>query len=346
LTFSFRKITKPKRKALWLCALASAFLLLSCTSETKPKPTLDNSLSVSGEVKNPLELSLEDLKAMPSLFIKDVLFIQEKERCGDSEKFIHGAHFRGVLLKDVLLKAGMKYVRKWEPGVYITVYDTQGKEEVFSFGEIFYSSIGRSVLLAFEENDKPMVFPQGVCDLLVSTDLRAGRRLQGVSRIEVSRVDVEMLAYDDKKEKVVRPPTLAFMLMDHKTGATRNISLETLKALPPVRLPFAVMAGDCEGFRGIYSFEGILLKDLLVQSGVDPCRPEYNRYVLVASEDGFCATFSFGELFNSRLNNNLVIAYKLDDALLNESQGFAMSVAGEDNLGGRSVKRIQRIELF
>jgi hypothetical protein len=283
---------------------------------------------------------------MPSLYIKDVLFIQEKKKCTGPETFLHGGHFRGVLLKDVLLKAGMKHVRKWEPGVYVKVIDTQGREVVFSFGEIFYSSIGRSILLAYEEKDRPMIFPEGVCDLLVSTDVRAGRHLSGVSRIEVFRVEVEMLAYEDKKEKVVRPPTLDFTILDHKTGASRKIDLETLEALPAIRLPFAVMAGDCEGFRGIHSFEGALLKDLLVQYGVDPCRPDYSRYVLAASKDGFCATFSFGELFNSRLNNNLIIAYKEDDVFLNERQGFAMSVAGEDNLGGRSVKRIQRIELF
>ena len=341
------KINLLKEKRLWVCALLSTLLLISCKPESKTHPTKEIKFSVSGEVNNVLEMSLPELKKMPGFFIKDVLLIREKDgNCDQPEELIDGAAFRGVLLRDILLKAGMKYVRKWEPGVFIHVYGANNKEVVFSFGEVFYSSIGRSILVAYEKNHEEMHFDEGIGDLIVSTDLRAGRWIHGISRIVVERVDVQMKAYDDKKQNVVRPPTREFTLIDHKTGKSQIVDLGLMQRLPRVYLPFAVMAGDCEGFRGIHSFEGGLLKDLLVQFGITPCRPEYNRYVLVSSEDGFCATFSFGELFNSRLNNNLLIAYKKDEQFLNEADGFAKTVAGEDNLGGRSVKRIYKIEIF
>ena len=337
-----KHIVETITKHLIYCAVLICIPIISC-GPTSGKDQSEKTISIAGEVKTPMDLSISELSQMPSISIRDVLLIKEKNDCSDPEEFISGAAYRGVLLRDLLLKAGMKYVRKWEPGVYIRVYGSDGKTVVFSFGEIFYSSIGRSVMIAYEE--KADAIP-GTGDLIVTTDLRAGRHIKRVSRIEVNRVNVEMLAYEDKKENILRPPTLDFQILDHKTGNTRKMDLEILQQLPRIHIPFAVMAGDCEGFRGIHAFEGVLIKDILISSDFSPCGQDYNRIVLVSSEDGFCAVFSFGELFNSRLNNNLVIAYKKDGAFLNTDEGFSMSVAGEDNLGGRSVKRIHKLEIF
>ena len=106
------------------------------------------------------------------------------------------------------------------------------------------------------------------------------------------------------------------------------------------------MAGDCEGFGGIYSFDGTPLRLLLEDSGYKGCSYDYSRYVLVESEDGFCTTYSFGELFNSRLSSNIIIAYIKNNSPLGAKDGFAMSVVREDGMGGRSVKRIYKIEVF
>lgn len=322
-------------------------LALSGCENKQPGPSgAKQILSVTGEVKTPMDLSLSELVQMGSLYIKDVLLIKEKTGCTGPEELISGSSYRGILLKDILLKAGMKFTRKWEPGVFIRVKGSNQEDVVFSFGEIFYSSIGRSVLIAYEQNSRPMDFKNGAGSLIVTTDVRAGRFIAEVREVIVERVNVVMKAYDDKKEKIVRTATSELIISDHQTQQTTKITLQSLLQFPVIRLPFAVMAGDCEGFRGIYAFEGTLLKDILIPAGVNPCRPDYRRYALVSSEDGFCATFSMGELFNSRLNNNIMIAYKRDGNILNASDGFAMSVVGEDNLGGRSVKRIQRIEIF
>lgn len=53
-----------------------------------------------------------------------------------------------------------------------------------------------------------------------------------------------------------------------------------------------------------------------------------------------------GELYNSRLSDNIVIAYEKDGKTLDEKDGFAMSVVKEDSTGGRSVKRIQKIDIY
>jgi DMSO/TMAO reductase YedYZ molybdopterin-dependent catalytic subunit len=104
--------------------------------------------------------------------------------------------------------------------------------------------------------------------------------------------------------------------------------------------------GDCEGFHGVYTYEGILLRDLLEKLRLPSFPYPYDRFIAITSENGFCATYSIGELFNSRLGNNIIVAYRKDGQTLGPEEGFAMMVAAEDNTGGRSVKRISRLILY
>jgi DMSO/TMAO reductase YedYZ molybdopterin-dependent catalytic subunit len=303
------------------------------------------SISVSGEVKKPLSLSMEELRKMTPFHINNVTLLEEKKQANDPEKLISVASYKGVLLRDLLERVGMKYTRKFEPGVYIRVRGTDGKENVFSFGEIFYSSIGRSVLLAYERNEKPADPCGNNAELIVSTDIRAGRRIVNVKEILVKRVEVRLKAYEDHKKKILPPPSSRISFSDRTKNKPQEITLEDLQKLPSVYVHDAVMIGDCEGFKGVYSFEGPTLRTVLEKLGVTASEQNYNRFVLISSDDGFCATFSLSEIFNSRLSDNIIIPYKKNGSLLKED-GFARSVAREDSTGGRSVQRIDQIEII
>lgn len=328
----------------YFTAIVLILILNSSCADNRARSTEDI-LSVKGEVKSEKNFTLPDLKSLPSFYLKDVYLINEKANCADDEKLESLGSYRGVLLRDILLEAGLKYNRKWEPGVYIRVRNKE-KEVIFSFGEIFYSSIGRSAIVAYQKNGKDIDSDSGCGQLIIHTDLRSGRCLKGVTEIIVERRDVEMKAYDDKKEGYLRPPTETFTILDEKNGINRQIKPEDLRSIPTVSIPQALMAGDCEGFGGIYSFKGTSLRLLLEDSGLKGCNYDYSHYVLIESEDGFCATFSFGEIFNSRLSDNIVIAYMKNNKPLDAKDGFAMSVVREDSTGGRSVKRIYKMEVF
>ncbi len=329
------------------CSLLGFCLCFSLLSHSVPaKAAADGRIAVHGAIKNSRAFSVDQLREMPSLLLKDLYLLKERKNCEDKDELLSVSSYRGVLLRDILLKTGLKYTRKWEPGVFIRVRGVHGKEVVFSFGEIFYSSIGRSVLLAYEKNGKALSLKKGGGELIVGTDVRAGRSIGEVCEITVERVDVKMLAYKDKKKKFVRPTTEHFTILDHKTEKSVELGPDDLKALPQVHIPEAVMAGDCEGFRGVYAFDGPPLKLVLKAIGIQGCQAGYDRFVLVASEDGFCSTFSMGELFNSRLSDNIIIALKKEGSPLDEKRGFATSVVREDSIGGRSVKRIHRIEIY
>jgi hypothetical protein len=300
---------------------------------------------VRGEVKHELSLSTADLEKMPQLYFKDVPLIYEKSTDTREDKLLGVACYRGVLLRDILFRAGMKHTRKWEPGVFIRVTGMAGEEVVFSFGEIFYSSIGRSVIVALEKDDSRIRPVRGIGELVVATDLRAGRRISGVREISVGRPDVAMKAYDDRKKNIIRPATASCAVTDKKTGQSSTLGIDGLKNLPQISFSSALLIGECSGFRGIHSFDGVSLRAWLMSAGYNELNSDYKRFVLISSEDGFCATFSFGEIFNSRLGDNIMLATKKNGAPLG-GEGFTMSVVREDSTGGRSVKRIHSIEIY
>jgi hypothetical protein len=169
-----------------------------------PALALGANVRVSGEVKTSLNLSADGLHKMPSFHINNVALLEEKKAGTDQEKLIAVASYKGVLLRDILEQAGMKFVRKFEPGAFIRVRGADKKEVVLSFGEVFYSSIGRSILLAYERDGKPL----NTLEMVISTDIRSGRRIMDVREILVERVPVQMKAYEDRKQGVVRPPQL------------------------------------------------------------------------------------------------------------------------------------------
>jgi len=325
-------------KAYWMisclcCSLLTLFLAKNALSQ-------ENSIAVRGELQKELSLSLADLKAMPPFVIRDVPVIPERVRDRQDKEKVTQTTFRGVLLRDILWKAGLKYKRKWEPGTFVQVRNKNNREIVFSFGEIFYSSIGRSVLLAYEREDLPC--PPA---LIVATDIHDGRTITDLAEVRVNRVDVELLAYDDQDKKRVRPPSTEFTFTDPASKIQRILKPADLKALPKIHIPAAVMIGECEGFHGIHDLDGVPLSVLLKKYTTVPDPAPYNRYVLITSDDGYCATYSFGELFNSRMGDQIVIATVKDGKPLSPTDGFAMSVTGEDSTGGRSVKRIKKIEV-
>ncbi len=326
-------------KLLWIFIVMSLLFLQRAYAET---PTLQ----VKGAVKHSCSISLSDLKTMPPFHVNGIVRIEEKATSMSPERYAGTDRYRGVLLRDILGRAGMIYVRKWEPGVYIRVKGESGREAVFSFGEIFYSSSGRGIFLAYEKNNHFIETGDGVGELVIATDVRAGRFISGVKEISVERVNLPLSAYDDKKKQVVRPFTKSFVMIDQRSGEDREFKAEDLHVLPVVQIRHALMAGDCEGFNGVHGSEGPLLRSVLEWFDLDWENRDYSRFVVVSSEDGFCAVFSIGELFNSRLDNNIIIAGKKNGKVLEPSTGFAASVVVEDSMGGRSVKRISRVEIY
>jgi hypothetical protein len=335
-------IFKRKNPILFLlCILFLLFFLAEGCDSKKKKP-----FSIHGAVKKSLKLSIDDIQSFPEFHINAIPVLKEKQNPSDDEKLAEVADYAGVLLRDVLEKAGMEYKRKFEPAVYIRVLGDENEESVFSFGEIFYSNIGRSTLLAYRKNGKNFGSGENRLELIVSNDFRNGRQIHSVSEIIVERADIEMKVYEEREKNIVQPPTSSFDILDKRTGKTCTVTIEDFKDLQVLQIQHKVQVGDCEGFHGVYSYEGVSFPALLKKLKVIESSRRYDRFIAVTSKNGFCATFSIGELFNSRLENNIIIAFKKDGQPLGSEEAFAMMVVPEDNTGGRSVKRISNMHIY
>lgn len=330
-----------RKNRIFLLLTVFALLFPAASSQASQK-----TVSVHGAVTKQLKLSFTDIQSFPEFHINAIPVLKEKLNHSQEETLIEVADYSGILLRDILEKAGMEYKKKFEPAVYIKILGAENEEVVFSFGEIFYSNIGRSTLLAYRKNGDNFGLRENRLELIVSNDVRNGRQIASVREIIVERTEIEMNVYEERKKNVIQPPTSSFEIIDNLTGKALAITAEDFIGLPMLQVRNKVQVGDCEGFHGVYSYEGVSLSALLEKRQVIDFPLPFNRYIAVSSKNGFCATFSIGELFNSRLENNIIIALKKGGQALGPDEGFAMMVVPEDNTGGRSVKRISHMYMY
>jgi DMSO/TMAO reductase YedYZ molybdopterin-dependent catalytic subunit len=133
------------------------------------------SISVSGDVKQPLTLTAADLAAMPrAKAVTDNNGVQTT--------------YEGVWLSDVLKKAGVPL----GPGLrgpalagYVLASASDGYQVVFSIGELDPDMTDNQFLLADTANGKPLFGENGAFRLVIPKDKRGARSVRLLSKIEV-----------------------------------------------------------------------------------------------------------------------------------------------------------------
>ncbi|MBU1018064.1 molybdopterin-dependent oxidoreductase [Patescibacteria group bacterium] len=91
-----------------------------------------------------------------------------------------------------------------------------------------------------------------------------------------------------------------------------------------------------EGWSATILWEGIRLKDLF--SGIK-IKPEANTIIFYAA-DGYSTSFPIEYI----MDNNIIIAYKMNDAFLLPERGFPFQLVAESKWGYKWIKWIERIE--
>ncbi len=146
-------------------------------AESKSGVTPSKSLEIFGSVNNPLTLNIDDLKKMPSTELNDMVM------AGAVKGFVGIRNYKGVSLKDILDKAGIK--GKVKHLVFI-VSATDGFYITLSWGEIYNHLSGDKVILAYERDGKPLGDYEGFIRLIVPYDTFIGdRAVKWVNKIEV-----------------------------------------------------------------------------------------------------------------------------------------------------------------
>ncbi|MBV9504887.1 MAG: hypothetical protein JO323_07765 [Acidobacteriia bacterium] len=153
----------------------SAALLLGLTLQASDSPVL---LTIEGAVKTPLALTADDLAKMPRT---TAMF----ERDGET------AEYEGVLLYDLLVKAGVPFGRAMtgKPmASYILATARDGYQVVFALPEIDPEFMGARVVIADKRNGGPLLNTQKPIQMIAPQDKLHARSVYSLAKIEVVRL--------------------------------------------------------------------------------------------------------------------------------------------------------------
>lgn len=166
-----------------LCFLLVISVLLP--GLTMGQPPVSTSITISGLVDKPVTLTLDSLRRMPAQTGGPVRIIGSS---GQVRRTVQS--FRGVLLRDLLNRAGIQMANPKEKGkYYVVARATDGYTALFAHNELFNNPTGNGVFVLYEENGKPIA-DDGAFVLIVTSDTVTGaRHVKWLSRIEVRKVD-------------------------------------------------------------------------------------------------------------------------------------------------------------
>ncbi|HJE03222.1 molybdopterin-dependent oxidoreductase [Aliarcobacter thereius] len=120
--------------------------------------------------------------------------------------------------------------------------------------------------------------------------------------------------------------------------------LEKLSYFKSGSTPVICMSGETKD--NVKSYEGVLLKDLLDKAVIDiNSRKDFNKiYIQAISSDGYEAIFSYNEIFNTKLGDNIIVFYKKNGKYLEDYQGKIALISIDDIRNGpRHIKWLEKI---
>ncbi|WP_462272839.1 molybdopterin-dependent oxidoreductase [Methanohalophilus sp.] len=116
---------------------------------------------------------------------------------------------------------------------------------------------------------------------------------------------------------------------------TENISYKQLTSYPAVS---RVVPLDCvEGWRFTALWTGVPVETLLEEAGVNAGA----NTVIFYSKDGYSTSLSLDYL----IDNNIIVAYKLNNVTLPKERGFPLQLVAEEKYGYKWAKWITGIEV-
>ncbi|MEZ4600816.1 MAG: SAM-dependent methyltransferase [Syntrophotaleaceae bacterium] len=343
------------RKSVLLLGLAAVWLLSAgpVLAMDVPPSSSSPALTITGEVKHPLNLTVEDLSRFQSMEIK----LNEVARDGS----FHGVYLhQAVPLRTLLDMAEIKKQAQpfeKEIDLAIRVTDRSGRQVVLSWGEIYYSNATEYSVAFAATPIKPMMAearcagchgpeiyqksliqaerPAIMPKLLVKGDFYTDRCLEGITRIEV--ID---LYPDLKVDRSAKLHSDGFVV----TGAVKKeLRLSSLKGFPSMDMMKKVV-GVHMGYHGLHSYKGVSLVKVLEKAGVGD---ELTKVVMISAPDGYRALFSFGELYQSFAGKRIMLAESDNGKPLEGQRGGKWRIiVPEELVDDRDVLAVDRIEVI
>ena len=311
--------------------LGLCLLLTGCGGQTTTTTTAtatpsvktglpSTTLKMSGLVKNTGSLTLSDLQA----FSKITVSIKAQPI---------GSHtFGGALLYDVVQKAEVTTLPNRKNDLLrksLVVSGTDGYTVAVAWGELDPHFANKQILLAYEEDGKPLPHTDGFARLVVPGDVFAGRYVSNVASIVVRDPGVLPTLRQ-------RQPSSAFYVV----GTVNNPAKYDSTALQALKTTEVTVQGD--------TYSGVLLYDLLQQAGVSTANKKndfLHKGIAVIGSDGYSCVVVDGEIQPRFGNEQILVAYNVNGKTLAESDGFARLVVPGDAKMGRFVSNLVELQV-
>lgn len=339
--FFREKISMKKRIIIALLLSCFLFNLTCFAADSK-------SISITGTVKQPLNLSMEDLCRFKTVRIQLNEILKDKSYRG--AWFYNGVPLRTLLETAFIEKEETAFKKAVD--LAILVRNSKGEEVALSWGEIFYKN-SYDVIIAtsaapirpkdncsrchssgeadpyMKQFERKIGFPK----LVVACDGYADRSIEDVVSIEVINPAPKMAA--DKSVELYSP---SFVV----TGAIKNeLELKDLAGFSRKDMRVIHM-GEGKGYHGIDDFSGVLMVDILNKAGMSP---DLSKIVHISAPDGYRTTFSYGELYLNRVEDNTIIADMRNGKKI-DKEGKFIFVPSDDLMSDRDIKSVQKIEVI
>ena len=177
-----RRARLPLLAAAWI---AVALPTLAADRPSEPVVVAANrpseQLVVSGRIKNPLSLTVADLRALPAAQIESVQVMR-----GPPDHRVQ-ATVKGVRLTALLEQAALAAAdhNDWKHTVVLATA-TDGYQVVFSWPELFDTDVGAGALVVFERDGEPLPDREGRIALVSARDKHPGpRSVRSLAALEV-----------------------------------------------------------------------------------------------------------------------------------------------------------------
>jgi precorrin-4 methylase len=306
------------------------------------------SLSITGTVKQPLNLSLEDLSGFQNIRVQLNEILKDGSYRG--AWFYQGVPLRTLLETVSVEKEETAFSKKID--LAVMVRNGEGQEIALSWGEIFYKNstdviIATSATPIKPHHDCSSCHKSDVSDrymkqferrigfpkLVVASDGYADRSIENVVSIEV--VDPAPAMPADKSAKLFSPGfTVAGKVK-------QELNIGDLSGFPRKDMKVIHM-GEGKGYHGIDNYSGVLLNSILDKAGIDS---NLSSIFLISAPDGYRSAFSYGEVFLNRVEDNLLIADTRNRKPIEEGGKFVF-VPSDDLMSDRDVKSVKQIEVI
>ncbi len=332
-----------KKTAMVVCSLCILFLWCNA-----PVSTSQQSISITGVVKQPLNLTMDDLRRFESVSVR----LNEVA----TDRSYHGAFsYHGVPLRTILELAT---VQKKEADfskpvdLAIVVKNKDGKQTILSWGEIFYRNPAEVIIAlsaepvmphrecanchqpeAYTQWLAPLKRQPGMPKLVVANDFYSDRSLEDISAIEV--IDLHPELRSQKMPELFSP---GFTV----TGAVKEtLKISDISSSPRLDI-LTKQIGDGKGYHGLKHFGGAPLIEIIRNAGIEP---DLNTVLLISAPDGYRSLISYGELLLAPYGRNIIIADRADDQTLKKNGKF-IAVLPDDLSADRWVKAVEKIEVI